>query len=146
MSTAATIHREIANLWNQRDWSGLRNVLHSGYSYTSGLGKEMTGEAMLNIAKMFTNAFPDGKLEVKQVYTQGDVAIAEMVSRGTHQGELLGVAATGKPVELLLCNVIELRDGKVYREREYMDMLTVMTEIGVVKAPALQQAGLGYGG
>jgi steroid delta-isomerase-like uncharacterized protein len=146
MSTAATIHREIANLWNQRDWSGLRNVLHSGYSYTSGLGKEMTGEAMLNIAKMFTNAFPDGKLEVKQVYTQGDVAIAETVARGTHQGELLGVAATGKPVELLLCNVIELRDGKVYREREYMDMLTVMTEIGVVKAPALQQAGLGYGG
>jgi steroid delta-isomerase-like uncharacterized protein len=146
MSTAATIHREIANLWNQRDWSGLRNVLHSGYSYTSGLGKEMTGEAMLNIAMMFSIAFPDAKLEVKQVYTQGDVAIAEMVSRGTHQGELLGVAATGKPVELLLCNVIELRDGKVYREREYMDMLTVMTEIGVVKAPALQQAGLGYGG
>jgi steroid delta-isomerase-like uncharacterized protein len=146
MNTAATIHREIANLWNQRDWSGLRNVLHSGYSYTSGLGKEMTGEAMLNIAMMFSIAFPDAKLEVKQVYTQGDVAIAEMVSRGTHQGELLGVAATGKPVELLLCNVIELRDGKVYREREYMDMLTVMTEIGVVKAPALQQAGLGYGG
>jgi hypothetical protein len=29
---------------------------------------------------MFTNAFPDGKLEVKQVYTQGDVAIAEMVA------------------------------------------------------------------
>ena len=141
MSTVAIIHREIANLWNQRDWSGLRDGLHSGYSYTSGLGKEMTGEAMLNIAMMFTNAFPDGKLEVKQVYTQGDVAIAETVSRGTHQGELLGAAATGKSVELPICNVIELRDGKVYREREYMDMLTVMTEIGVVKAPALQQAG-----
>jgi hypothetical protein len=53
----------------------------------------------------------------------------------------MGLAATGKPVELLICNVIELRDGKVYREREYMDMLIVITETGVVKAPALQQAG-----
>jgi len=30
-----------------------------------------------------------------------------------------------------ICNVIELRDGKVYREREYMDMLAIMSQLGV---------------
>ena len=43
---------------------------------------------------------------------------------------------TGRPAEITICNVIELRDGKVYREREYMDMYTMMTQMGVVKAPA----------
>ena len=30
---------------------------------------------------------------------------------------------------------MELRDGKAYREREYMDMLSMMTQMGVMKAP-----------
>jgi len=138
MSTAETIHREIGDLWNQRNWGGIRDLLHPEYSYTGGDGKEITGgpEAGFSIYKMFANGFPDGTLEVKHVYTQGDVAIAEMVGRGTHQGELMGVAASGCPVEIVICNVIELRDGKAYREREYMDMLTMMTQMGVVRAPA----------
>jgi steroid delta-isomerase-like uncharacterized protein len=138
MSTAATIHREIADLWNQRNWDGIRDLLHPEYSYTGGDGKEMTGGPQVGLAiyKMFATGFPDGTLEVKHVYTQGNLAIAEMVGRGTQRGEFMGVAPTGKPVEIVICNVIELQDGKARREREYMDMLTILTQIGVVKAPA----------
>jgi steroid delta-isomerase-like uncharacterized protein len=143
MSTAATIHREIAKLWNERDFNGMRSLAHPDYSYTGGDGKEMTGgpDVGLAIARMFANAFPDGKLEVKKVYTDRDVAIAEMVGRGTHKGELMGIPPTGKPVEIVICNVMELRDGKIYREREYMDMLTMMTQIGVMKAPGSAAGG-----
>ena len=136
MSGSAAIHRELARLWNQRDFQAMRNLLHPAYTYTGGDGKEMTGpDAGLAIAQMFANAFPDGKLEVKNVYTEGNIAIAEMIGRGNHKGELMGIGPTDKPVEIVICNVIELRDGKVYREREYMDMLTMMTQLGVVKAP-----------
>ena len=136
MSTPATIQQEMARLWNARDFDGFRNLLHPEYSYTGGDGKEMSGpEAGLGIAQMFASAFPDGTLEVKKVYTQGNTAIAEMVGRGTHKGDLMGVAPTGKPVEIVICNVMELRDGKIYREREYMDMMSMMVQLGAVKAP-----------
>ena len=142
MSTPATVHQEMAALWNKRDFAGMRERAHAGYSYTGGDGKEMTGgpDVAVGIAQMFANAFPDGTLEVKKVYTQGDTAIAEMVGRGTHNGELMGIAPTGKSVEIVICNVMELRDGKVYREREYMDMLSMMSQMGVVKAPGATSA------
>jgi predicted ester cyclase len=97
----------------------------------------MTGgpDTALRIAHMWADAFPDGTLEVRRVYTQGDVAIGEEVGRGTHKGEFSGVRPTGRPVEVVICRVLELRDGRVYRERQYLDMLSVLTQIGALKAP-----------
>jgi steroid delta-isomerase-like uncharacterized protein len=137
MSSPTSIHREIADCWNRRDFDGLRSLCHSEYTYTGGDGNQMTGgpDAALDIAGMWASAFPDGRLEVRGVYTQGNVAIAEMVGRGTHAGHFAGVAPTGRSVEIVLCNVIELRDGKAYRERQYLDTLSVLTQIGAASAP-----------
>jgi len=142
MNTAATIHQEVARLWNQRDFAGLRQLMHSGYSYTGGDGKEIKGgpDVAIGIAEMFANAFPDGTLEVKKSYAHGDTAIAEMVGRGTHRGELMGIAPTGKPIEIVICNVMELRDGKIAREREYMDMFSMMSQMGAVENPGAARA------
>ena len=70
-------------------------------------------------------------LEVRKVYVQGDTAVAEMVARGTHKGPLMGIPPTNKTVEITICNVAEVRDGKLYREREYMDMLHMLSQLGV---------------
>lgn len=136
MIPAMEMHKEMADAWNRRDMNRLKSLMHPGYTYTGGDGKELTGpEAGLGIAQMFATAFPDGRLEVRRTYALGDTAIAEMVGRGTHRGEMMGVAPTGRQVEIMICNVVELRDGKIYREREYMDMLSLMTQIGAIGAP-----------
>lgn len=133
MAQPFNIHSETAKAWNKRDYEQLRRLYHPDYVYTGSDGKEWGGgpEAGLAIARMFATAFPDGTLEVKRVLTEGDTAIAEMVGRGTHEGEFMGVPPTHRRVEVPICNVIEVRDGKAYREREYMDMLAIMTQLGV---------------
>ena len=138
MSTPATIHTEIAAAWNKRDYNAMRSLVHRDYSYTGGDGKEIAGgpDVALGVAQMFASAFTDGVLTVKRVYVQGDTAIAEMVGTGTHNGEFMGIAPTGRQVAITICNVIEMRDGKAYREREYMDMLAMMSQIGVLSLPA----------
>lgn len=143
MASAADVHREMVDAFNQRAWDKFRSLAHPQYSYTGGDGQEQTGgpEAGLGIAQMYASAFPDARLEVRRVYVQGDTAIAEMAYSGTHRGELMGIAPTGKHVEGIICNVIELRDGKIHREREYFDMLHMMTQLGVVSAPAGVPAG-----
>jgi steroid delta-isomerase-like uncharacterized protein len=133
MSTPTTIHREVAEAWNKRDFAALQNLMDDQYSFTGGDGKEASGpSAGIEVARMWANAFPDGRLEVRHVYTQGNTAIAEMVGRGTHTGNLLAIAPTGRPVEVVICNVMELRNGKVYREREYLDMMSVLQQIGAM--------------
>lgn len=137
MPSATDIHKEMVGAWNARDFNKLRTLLHAEYTYTAGDGKEITGgpDTGIAIAQMYAAAFPDAVLEIKQVYTQGNTAIAEMVARGTHKGELMGIAPTNRPVQIDICNVMETRDGKIYREREYMDMLAIMNQLGVVRLP-----------
>jgi steroid delta-isomerase-like uncharacterized protein len=137
MSSPETIHRDIADAWNRRDWGALRELYHSEYTYTGGDGKEMPGgpDTGLAVVRSYAEAFPDGKLEVRRVYVQGNIAIAEMLGRGTHRGPFMGAAPTNRACEVTICNVIEMRDGKCHREREYMDMLHIFVQLGLAKAP-----------
>jgi steroid delta-isomerase-like uncharacterized protein len=136
MAAAADIHREVFAAWNKRDYKKMRELLHPDYRYTGGDGKEAVGpDAGIAIGQMYAAAFPDGRVEVERVHVAGDTAVAEVVARGTHGGDLMGIAPTGKKVEIRICNVVELRDGKVYREREYMDTLVMMVQLGAVKLP-----------
>jgi len=143
MASAADIHREFADAFNRRDFEKIRSLFHPQYSYTGGDGQEMTGgpDVGIGVTQMYASAFPDARLEVKRVYVQGDTAIGEMAYSGTHKGELMGIAPTGKRVQGPICNVIEVRDGKIYREREYFDMMHMMVQLGVVQAPAGAPAG-----
>jgi steroid delta-isomerase-like uncharacterized protein len=137
VSTPSTIHREFSEAWNARDFDKIRSLYHSEYSYTGGDGHEVTGgpDIGIQVAKMWTVAFPDGRLEVRKTYTQGSTAISEMVGRGKQTGPLSGIAPTGRSVEVVICNVLELRDGKVYREREYLDMASIFEQLGVTSIP-----------
>ncbi len=74
-------------------------------------------------------------MEVQRIHTDGNTAIAEMAATGTHNGNLLGIAPTGKRVNIVICNVMEVRDGRIYREREYLDMFSMLSQIGVVSLP-----------
>ena len=66
----------------------------------------------------------------------GNAVATKFTVRGTHTGTWLGIAPTGKPVEVDLCNIIEFRDGKVFRERDYLDTLGVFVQLGVVQMPS----------
>ncbi len=136
MIAVETIARDFIEAWNRRDWAGYLEMLHPEYSYTGGDGERRQGpEAGMAVARMFANAFPDGRIEVQHIHTSGITAIVEFVGHGTHQGEFMGVQPTGYRVEIPVCNVLQIREGKVYAERQYMDMLHLMQQLGVAAVP-----------
>lgn len=132
MMTAKEIHRAVAAAWNSRDFEGMRALMHPEYTYMGGDGKEHAGPAAgIAIAQMYAGAFGDGRLDVLRVYVDGDTAVAEMRASGTHTGDLMGAPPTHKRMETLICNVMEVRDGKIYREREYLDSANLMAQLGL---------------
>jgi steroid delta-isomerase-like uncharacterized protein len=118
---------------NNKDFEGLRSLYHSDYTYTGTDGQEHKGaEAGVAVAQTYTSAFPDLSFEVRRQYDCGaGVSITEVTGRGTHQGELEGIAPTGRQVEGFACNIIEVRDGKIYRERDYFDRLALLEQLGI---------------
>jgi steroid delta-isomerase-like uncharacterized protein len=138
MATPENIHQLFKAAFNAKDWPAYKALLHPEYTFMGGDGQLKTGgpELGLGIAQMYGNAFPDAKLELLTLTTAPNMACVEMRATGTQTGELMGVPASGKAVDLRVVNIVELKDGLIYREREYIDMLTMMTQIGAIPAVA----------
>ena len=133
MTDNASIARELFDCFNRRDWDGYTKLLHPDCSYTGGDGEPMPGpEANLAVAKMFAGAMSDARIVVTNQLTSDDTVITEFIGSGTHDGALMDIPATGKKVSMPVCNIIEVRQGKVYAEREYMDIAHLMRQIGVL--------------
>jgi steroid delta-isomerase-like uncharacterized protein len=130
------IVKDYLEAWNNRDYERMRGLMHRDYTYAGGDGQEQKGpEAGLAVSQMFARAFPDGRIDVVSMKEAGDTVLVEFIGRGTHRGDLMGIAPTGRPITIPVCEVFELRDGKIYREREYMDMVTIMVQVGVTRVP-----------
>jgi steroid delta-isomerase-like uncharacterized protein len=84
----------------------------------------------------YATAFPDSHTEVTSVVASGDRVIVEFIARGTHTGPLAGpvgdIRPTGRSVAIPLCEVLELRDGRIVAGRSYWDAATMMRQLGLV--------------
>jgi steroid delta-isomerase-like uncharacterized protein len=136
MLTTNDAHRQYFDAVLARDWEKVKTLLHPDYTYSGADGRELAGsDAAIAVAQTYTGAFPDIQPEVKAIHTSGDVAIAELVMSGTHRGDLFGIAPTGRRVAIPVINVLEIRDGRIYREREFYDSMHLMAQLGVTSAP-----------
>ncbi len=137
MVSPADIAREYLENWNRRDWRAYRELLDEQYTYTGGDGQTQRGpEAGIAVGQMFATAFPDGRIDLRQIHTAGDTAIVEFTGSGTHRGDLMGIAPTGRHISMPAITVLTVRGGKIASEREYMDMAHMMRQLGVMPAAA----------
>jgi predicted ester cyclase len=66
---------------------------------------------------------------------EGDMVVTRWRARGTHRGELMGIAPTGKEVAIKGIDVLRIAGGRmVERWAEYND-LELMQQLGVVPPP-----------
>ena len=141
MSDIEAIARDYLEAFNRRDWDRIRELFAPEYSYTGGDGQKREGpEAGLAVAQMWSAAFSDAKIDIRHIHTAEHVATVEFTGSGTHDGELMGIAPTGKRVSIPACTVLKIKDGKIKAEREYMDMAHMMQQLGVVGVPAAATA------
>jgi len=132
MQKAADLHREMFAAAEAHDFERMRDLFADDYVYVGTDGVEQGVDASVAVAETFTSAFPDLRIEIRHQHAPSDgVSIVEIVVRGTHQGDLEGIAPTGKAVEVVGCNVIEAENGKIVRERDYYDVMSVMQQLGV---------------
>lgn len=83
-------------------------------------------------------AFPDSKAEIINVIAGERNAAVEYLARGTHTGPLVARAGTlpptGRKLEMRICDVMDIKDGKITSIRTYWDMYGLMVQLGVVPA------------
>ena len=81
-------------------------------------------------------AFPDGRIEITNLITADEWVIVEFTGRGTNTGPLQTPAGevppTGRTAEMALCDVVQVRDGRITRSRSYYDAATLLGQLGLM--------------
>jgi steroid delta-isomerase-like uncharacterized protein len=94
-------------------------------------------EEVMRLFGMYRSAFPDMCMTVEDVLVSGDTAVARVRVTGTHQGELMGLPATGKPVDVQLIDITRFgEDGLAREHRGVFDALGMMQQLGAIPTPA----------
>lgn len=102
--------------------------LSTGEVYT---GREEIG-GMLHF--MYHVAF-DAKAETINYVIEEDKAVVEAYFKGRHIGEIAGLKATDKEVDVPLCVSYDVKDGLIKQARIYMLAEVLMNQLGVSGAP-----------
>jgi steroid delta-isomerase-like uncharacterized protein len=87
----------------------------------------------IEAARRFRSSFPDIHFTVEELVAEGDKVVVRVTFRGTHQGEYMGIPATGKAVQVSGVELARLASGRIVEEGwHYMDEVGLLKQLGVL--------------
>jgi steroid delta-isomerase-like uncharacterized protein len=118
---------------NARNVDALGELLvPNGVDHT--FGSQDTEQAKQFFA-MVHQAFPDLHAVVHDVIAEGDLVAARVTYTGTHQGEFLGIPATGKQARTNGVDLFRMQDGRQAEHWGGPDTLSLLMQLGVMPGP-----------
>ena len=83
----------------------------------------------------YRTVFPDIHFTIEQEVATADAVVSHWRCRGTQRGELLGIAPTGKTVDIEGISILAFEHGKIRRQTVIWDTFGLMQQLGAVPKP-----------
>ncbi len=123
--------RRLYDLFNLRDLDSVYEMMDPGW-----ISHYTTGDRSMEENKQFWptiyTAFPDLSLAVNHLIAEGDKVAFQDILRGTHKGEFMGIAPTGKKIEMISTCIVRIANGKFMESWCTLDELRLMQQLGVI--------------
>jgi steroid delta-isomerase-like uncharacterized protein len=130
----AIVRRLFTELWNNGNLSVADEVFAPNYAHydpsTPDFGRGPDSEKKR--AALYRTAFPDLHLTIEDVIAEGETVMTRWSCRGTHNGDLNGIAPTGKHITITGLTVARVSNGKIVEGYVNWDALGLMQQLGVV--------------
>ena len=96
-------------------------------------GLAPTKEGVKEFFRMYIAAFPNLRFDVEDILASGDKVVARVRVTGTHEGEFMGMPATGKSVDVQAIDIVRFGDdGLAHEHWGVFDAMAMMQQLGVV--------------
>ncbi len=93
-------------------------------------GLQPNKEGVRQYFTLLRRAFPDLRMEPHEMIAEDDLVCARVTITGTHEGDFLGMAPTGKPIEVETIDMLRIRDGQGIEHWGVTDAMTMMHQLG----------------
>ena len=86
-------------------------------------------EAIKSVLARIKRAFPDIRYRIDDVIAAGDRLVLRWEARGTHRGEYLGMAPTGRPASYTGITIYERKNDMIGRIWVVADLLSLLRRL-----------------
>lgn len=98
-------------------------------------------DAIVQYWKQLRESFPDAKVTIHRMVSDGGTTVTEYTFTGTNTGPLIlasgeKLPSTGKRIEGRAVDIGTMKDGKVTSLHQYFDTMAAFAQLGLVPAPA----------
>jgi steroid delta-isomerase-like uncharacterized protein len=125
---------------NAHDVEGFGELLADDFvEHEAAPGLAPTKQGVLQFFTMYIAGFPDLHFAVEDVIASGDRVVGRVRCTGTHDGEFMGMPATGRQVSVQAVDIIRFGDDGLAAEHwGVFDALGMMQQLGAIPdtAPA----------
>jgi len=136
------VRRLFDELWNKGNLQVADELIAPNYMdhdpSTPDFGKGPESEKKR--VNLYRGAFHDFRLNIEDLYAEGETVVARWSCRGVHKGELNGIAPTNKQVAITGVTIARFTNGKIVEGYVNWDALGLMRQLGVVPEPVKSMA------
>ena len=122
--------------WNAGDLDGYLRVYADGVQVHGFAPEPLDLPGVRTFYENMFAAFPGSRLQLHETFGSGDRITARFTLTGRHDGEFMGVPATGTEIALPGITILHFRDGAVVERWSYADTLGLLVQIGAIPPPA----------
>lgn len=127
----AIMRRITEEVFNKGNLAVVDECTAADYVFRSG-GQEYKGlEGVKQMITSMRTAFPDFHVTIEDMVAEGDKVAHRYTWRGTHKGEFMGIAPTGKQVTITAAGFTRFAGGKQVEAWTYGDSSTIYQQLGV---------------
>ena len=89
-------------------------------------------EGFKQFVRTFRSAFPDLRFEIEDMIAEGDRVAARVTMTGTHEGEFMGMPASGKQIRVSSIDIGRFENGKGVEHWGATDTMAMMQQLGAL--------------
>jgi steroid delta-isomerase-like uncharacterized protein len=123
--------REHCDAENRHDAKGVVATFARAHYDVVPLGAPTDGAPQVEelLGALF-DAFPDFRADITRLHHGDDAVFADVVMTGTHQGEWLGIPASGRSMSVRSACIFDFEGADLVNESVYFDHATLLNQIG----------------
>jgi steroid delta-isomerase-like uncharacterized protein len=128
----AVVLRYVEEVWNGHDLDAIDGLVSPEYiNHAATTAEYQRGGARLAV-EWLLSVFPDHRFDVDDVAADGQTVALRGTMTGMHEGELMGIAPTGKRVAAQQSHWFRVEDGKIAEHWAVRNDLEMMRQLGVM--------------
>ena len=118
---------------NKGDWEKFDELYSEDYiePYLGFKGRKGVKQQFIEAKK----AFPDLTFTIEDTIVQGNVIVTRLTITGTHHGEFMGIAPTGRTFKVMALSIDRTEGGKFVERWALFDFYSELIQLGVKEVP-----------